>query len=97
MQKKNQLSSRFDENDIAAHAEAIRERSTEKVTLQPGVLMRAKGPLLGRGAVPIESAALLRTQQIMTRIRFDCTVKKHMFKGRCLHGDIIEVVEGSGR
>ena len=43
----------------------------------------------------IESAAPLRTLQVMTRIRFGFTVQKHIFKGRCLHGDTIEVVEGS--
>ena len=43
----------------------------------------------------IESAAPLRTLQVMTRIRFGFTVQKHIFKGRCLHEDTIEVVEGS--
>ena len=43
----------------------------------------------------IESAAPLRTLQVMTRIRFGFTVQKHIFKGRCLHGDTKEVVEGS--
>ena len=47
--QKVKLSSRFDADDIAAHAEAVRERSTEKETLQPGVFMRAKDHGLGEG------------------------------------------------
>ena len=31
----------------------------------------------------------------MTRIRFGFTVQKHIFKGRCQHGDTFKVVEGS--